>query len=53
MSVTESQLVDPADTDVLDWTALVRREEQAIIDDIIHGHDHGHYYLIMGPKVCH
>lgn len=51
MSASESRLVDMDNGD-MDWTTLVRREEQAVIDNIIHGHEHGHYFLIMGPKVC-
>lgn len=34
----------------LAWIDSVRREEQAVIDSIIHGKEHGHYFLIMGPK---
>ncbi|KAG8875956.1 hypothetical protein FRB97_004607 [Tulasnella sp. 331] len=34
----------------LAWVDSVRREEQAVIDSIMHGKEHGHYFLIMGPK---
>lgn len=29
----------------------VRRQEQDLIDSMIHGKEHGHYFLVMGPKV--
>ncbi|KAG8997218.1 hypothetical protein FRB94_007825 [Tulasnella sp. JGI-2019a] len=34
----------------LAWVDSVRRDEQAVIDSIMHGKEHGHYFLIMGPK---
>lgn len=29
----------------------LRRKEQDIIDHIIHGHEPGHYFMLLGPKV--
>ena len=34
-----------------DWTKHLRRKEQELVDHIIHGHEHGHYFLLLGPKV--
>ena len=36
----------------VDWASDIQRDEQQVIDDIIHGVDHGHYILLMGSKVC-
>lgn len=33
------------------WTEHLRRKEQDDVDHIIHGQEHGHYFLILGPKV--
>lgn len=35
----------------VDWASDVRRQEQDIIDEIVHGIRHGHYILMMGSKV--
>ena len=35
----------------VDWASEVPRDEQGAIDAIVHGVDHGHYFLLMGPKV--
>jgi len=32
------------------WTEDLRREEQDFIDDIVHGEETGHYYMLLGPK---
>ena len=42
--------VDGDDYD-LRWTELLRRKEQDAVDHIIHGKEHGHYFLLLGPKV--
>lgn len=34
------------------WTGDLRRREQDWIDRIVHGHEAGHYYVLLGPKVC-
>lgn len=33
------------------WAEHSRRKEQDAVDHIIHGHEHGHYFLFLGPKV--
>ena len=33
------------------WTKHLRRKEQDTVDHIIHGHEYGHYFLLLGPKV--
>jgi len=37
----------------VDWVSDVRRDEQDVIDEIVHGMRHGHYILLMGPNVSH
>ncbi|KAG8986753.1 hypothetical protein FRB90_003808 [Tulasnella sp. 427] len=37
-------------TDGVDWASDVRRDEQDVIDEIVHGMRHGHYILLMGSK---
>lgn len=32
------------------WTHKPRRKEQETIDHIVHGHEAGHYYILLGPK---
>ncbi|KAH9942198.1 uncharacterized protein BXZ73DRAFT_97617 [Epithele typhae] len=32
------------------WTEHLRREEQDLIDRIIHGKEVGHYFVLLGPK---
>ncbi|KAG8926945.1 hypothetical protein FRC01_008189, partial [Tulasnella sp. 417] len=34
----------------VDWASDVRRQEQDVIDEIVHGIRHGHYILLMGSK---
>jgi hypothetical protein len=34
------------------WTQHLRREEQDTIDAIIQGTEPGHYFMLLGPKVC-
>jgi hypothetical protein len=33
------------------WTEHFRRHEQNTIDSIMKGEEHGHYYVLLGPKV--
>lgn len=33
------------------WTEHLRRKEQDMIDRIVHGGEHGHYFILLGPKV--
>ena len=33
------------------WTAHLRRREQDWIDRIVQGHEPGHYFILLGPKV--
>jgi hypothetical protein len=33
------------------WTEHLRRKEQNAVDQIIHGEEYGHYFLLLGPKV--
>jgi hypothetical protein len=33
------------------WTERLRRKEQDTVDHIIHGQEHGHYFMLLGPKV--
>lgn len=40
-----------ADLTHVDWASDVRRDEQDVIDAIVHGAEHGHYILLMGSKV--
>ena len=35
----------------LDWTEHLRRDEQDLIDRIVHGNELGHYFILLGPKV--
>ena len=35
----------------LPWTEHLRRKEQDTVDHIIHGNEHGHYFMLLGPKV--
>lgn len=34
-------------------TEHLRRKEQDFLDRIIHGSETGHYFMILGCKVCH
>jgi len=34
------------------WTQSLRRKEQDIIDRVVFGEEAGHYYMLLGPKVC-
>ena len=34
------------------WTEHLRRKEQDILDRIIHGAETGHYFMLLGCKVC-
>jgi hypothetical protein len=42
---------DDEDYDLVGWTEHLRRKEQDTVDHIIHGKEHGHYFLLLGPKV--
>lgn len=33
------------------WTQHLRRKEQDWIDRIVQGHEPGHYFVLLGPKV--
>lgn len=35
------------------WTGHLRRREQDRIDQIVHGIEKGHYFVLLGPKVKH
>lgn len=35
-----------------DGTEHLRRREQELVDRIISGQEKGHYYMLIGPKVC-
>ena len=48
-SASNGETVD--DYDLVHWTEHLRRKEQDIVDRIIHGHECGHYFMILGPKV--
>jgi hypothetical protein len=50
-SASDGGTVDGDDYD-LNWTEHLRRKEQDAVDRIIHGHECGHYFMILGPKVC-
>ena len=39
------------DGDFDDYHHHLRRKEQDTVDHIIHGQEHGHYFLLLGPKV--
>jgi len=30
----------------------LRQKEQAVVDSIVQGKEPGHYFLLIGPKVC-
>ena len=30
----------------------LRQKEQAVVDSIVRGKEPGHYFLLIGPKVC-
>ncbi|OBZ69997.1 hypothetical protein A0H81_10438 [Grifola frondosa] len=32
------------------WTQHLRRKEQDLIDQIVHGEEFGHYFMLLGPK---
>ena len=34
------------------WTQHLRRSEQDLIDRIVQGTEVGHYFVLLGPKVC-
>lgn len=34
------------------WTSAMRRKEQDLVDRIINGEESGHYFVLLGPKVC-
>lgn len=33
------------------WTQHLRRKEQDAVDQIVHGAETGHYFMLLGPKV--
>ncbi|KAG1716489.1 hypothetical protein ID866_693 [Astraeus odoratus] len=46
----ELRLSQDADDDEQPWQEHLRRKEQDLIDEIIHGQTRGHYYFLIGPK---
>ena len=50
-SGSNGEAVDGDDYDVR-WTEHLRRKEQDTVDHIIHGKEYGHYFMLLGPKVC-
>ena len=34
------------------WTEHLRREDQDLMDRIVRGSEGGHYFMLLGPKVC-
>lgn len=34
------------------WTEHLRRDEQDLVDRIVHGKEGGRYYILLGPKVA-
>lgn len=34
------------------WTLDIRRKEQDFVDAVVHGKEPGHYFMLLGPKVC-
>jgi hypothetical protein len=50
--VVPDEAVDPLLAEDGDWSELMRRNEQDMIDRIIHGEESGHYFMLIGPKVC-
>ena len=47
---SNGETVDGDDHDPC-WTEHLRRKEQDTVDHIIHGIEHGHYFMLLGPKV--
>lgn len=35
------------------WSGHLRRREQDRIDQIVHGIEKGHYFVLLGPKAGH
>ena len=50
-SDSSGETVDSDDYDPIGWTEHLRRKEQDTVDHIIHGKEHGHYFMFLGPKV--
>ncbi|KAG8903489.1 hypothetical protein FRC00_000046, partial [Tulasnella sp. 408] len=46
----KSRSHESSSTAGVDWASDVRRQEQDVIDEIVHGMRHGHYILLMGSK---
>lgn len=44
--------IDELELSDVPWTAYLRRKEQSIIEKIIWGSETGHYFVLLGPKVC-
>jgi hypothetical protein len=38
--------------DEVPWTLHLRRKEQDLVDSVIQGNETGHYFVLLGPKVC-
>ena len=46
-----SEAIDELEVEDGPWTKHLRRREQDILDMIIHGREHGHYFMLLGAKV--
>lgn len=57
-TTTKKKKIDTEGIDKLDfdldgpWTEHLRRREQDMIDRIVRGAEGGHYFMLLGPKVC-
>lgn len=49
---SDTSVDDPLFGEEEPWTQNLRRKEQDVIDFIIHGEESGHYFMLLGPKVC-
>jgi hypothetical protein len=36
----------------ISWSENLKRKEQDSVDHIIQGRESGHYFMLLGPKVC-
>ncbi|VDC00320.1 unnamed protein product [Peniophora sp. CBMAI 1063] len=45
-----SEAIDELEVEDGPWTKHLRRREQDILDLIIHGKEHGHYFMLLGAK---
>ncbi|KAF9560959.1 hypothetical protein CPC08DRAFT_455874 [Agrocybe pediades] len=49
-SPIDDKSMDPLFVEDEPWTENLRRNEQDIIDQIVHGEEAGHYFMLLGPK---